>query len=73
MFRKLVSVATIAFVLGLSPVYSEEISVTTSYVQSVGDQLYALTDGYYSYDDLEGLKTTWKKKVRTFMLRVMMR
>jgi len=66
MFRKLVSAATMAFVLGLSPVYSEEISVTTSYVQSVGDQLYALTDGYYSYDDLEGIENYLKEEGENF-------
>ncbi|GAB6075186.1 conjugal transfer protein TraN [Desulfurobacterium crinifex] len=66
MFRRLASVATAVFILGLSPVYSEEILVTTSYIQNVGDQLYALTDGYYSYDDLEGIENYLKKEGENF-------
>ena len=55
MFRYLVSL-TAMFILGLYSAYSEEIPITTSYVQKVNDKLYALTDGYYSYDDLEGIE-----------------
>jgi len=60
--KKMLFFFAFALLMGLSPAYSKIDNVTTSFMHSVGDSLYALTDDYYSYDELDDIDEFFQKQ-----------